>query len=415
MSYEKQIFSKGQVLTADALNKMSEGIASKCSIIDVDKLPQLTGTLLVSNPDTLVEKVIFNTNLSVDETTEILSKLTYSTIPISDTQSFDVYTAYSNSDMSKAITIFKLDEETYEINLIKDISTFSYERIFLNYDTGEENAGWHIKELDINEVGITEALGASVGSENDELLQVISMNNEFTIDVNKNSIYRLKENDEDVILEYKGTAVPNSGAIESIYFNTSLTSDEVLNILNNLTWTNASVLGQSGFEFYPMLAYMNGNYPYALAFKKYTEAIDSHSVGDINIAIVNFATMGTIEFFYGHYNGGWQTFTNPYPINATLLSELSGIPLGTQNDLISSLISTTPFEIEYGTKYTYWAYKSKWDKFNLLIINYDDVPTLGSSNVVKSNGIYTALQTKQNKITVTENDDGSVDITIPTE
>lgn len=329
-------------------------------IIDVDKLPQLTGTLLVSNPDTLVEKVIFNTNLSVVETTEILRNLTYTTIPVNESISFNIYTVYSNSDMSKAITIFKLDEEEYEINFIKDISTFSYERIFKNYNQAEESAGWYKNELDINEVGITEALGAIVGNENDKLLKVISMNNDFIDDINKNVIYRLKENDENVISGYKGTAVPNSGTIESIYFNTSLNEEEVNNVLNNLSWIDASVIGQSGFEVYPVLAYMNGSYPYVLAFKKYTQNDGSYEIGDVNIAIINFANMSTITYFWGNADGGWQTFTNPYPINATLLSELSGIPMGTQNNLISSLISTKEFEIEYGAKYSYWVYKDKW-------------------------------------------------------
>lgn len=39
MSYEKQIFSKGQVLKADDLNKMSEGIVNKLEFVDVEALP----------------------------------------------------------------------------------------------------------------------------------------------------------------------------------------------------------------------------------------------------------------------------------------------------------------------------------------------------------------------------------------
>lgn len=41
MSYIKQIFEKGQTLMAEDLNKMSEGIVSKCEIVEVNELPKL--------------------------------------------------------------------------------------------------------------------------------------------------------------------------------------------------------------------------------------------------------------------------------------------------------------------------------------------------------------------------------------
>ena len=325
-------------------------------IIDVDKLPQLTGTLLVSNPETMVEKVIFNDSLSVEETVGILSQLTYV-----EFNGLNVVPLFSNAYGTNTIYVLK-NGPYYAIAHTTNIMSDQLNVIFLSEDTADTsgnyfNAGWVKNEFTINDTGVSDLMGLPIGTENEKLITLLSMNNEFSIDVDDKSIYRLRK---DVVLEYKGTTVPNSGAIESFYFNTSLTQDEVQNILNNLSWIDASNLGQSGFEFYPVLAYMQGSYPYVLAFKKYTEASGSHSIGDINGAIINFANMATIQDFYIFASGGWQTFTNPYPINSTLLSQLSGISIGAQNDKLSSFISTTPFEEQYGNKYTYWVYKDKW-------------------------------------------------------
>lgn len=46
-------------------------------------------------------------------------------------------------------------------------------------------------------------------------------------------------------------------------------------------------------------------------------------------------------------------------------------------------------------------------------IELDETPTSGSDKAVSSGGVFNALEVKQNQISITENDDGSVDITIP--
>lgn len=48
-------------------------------------------------------------------------------------------------------------------------------------------------------------------------------------------------------------------------------------------------------------------------------------------------------------------------------------------------------------------------------IELDETPTSGSDKAVSSGGVYSALQEKQGQISITKNDDGSVDITIPTD
>lgn len=46
-------------------------------------------------------------------------------------------------------------------------------------------------------------------------------------------------------------------------------------------------------------------------------------------------------------------------------------------------------------------------------IELDETPTSGSDKAVSSGGVYSALQEKQGQISITKNDDGSVDINIP--
>jgi hypothetical protein len=46
-------------------------------------------------------------------------------------------------------------------------------------------------------------------------------------------------------------------------------------------------------------------------------------------------------------------------------------------------------------------------------VETDSTPTQNSTNAVQSGGVFTALQEKQGQISITENDDGSVDINIP--
>lgn len=138
-----------------------------------------------------------------------------------------------------------------------------------------------------------------------------------------------------------GTPVPNSGEVGDIYFNTNLSNSEYYEIVNKLNFIDASTIGASGFSFYPVYATLiGGSIPYVLAFKKFSDT-------DIDLAMVNFSTMqATIDFFIG--DEGWQQFANPqlgsvYDPPLQFLSELSGLPIGSENDKLSSLISTTPF------------------------------------------------------------------------
>ena len=111
MAYNKQTFSPGQTLMAEDLNTMSEGIASKLEFVDVEALPKnyWKGTA-VPNSGTL-SAFYANFNLSDDEITELLSKLTYTEIS-ADGETVNMYVAFCGGSGSEVfdITVIKMPD-----------------------------------------------------------------------------------------------------------------------------------------------------------------------------------------------------------------------------------------------------------------------------------------------------------------
>lgn len=129
------------------------------------------GTLLVSNPDTLVEKVTFNTDLSVEEVTNILSQLTYTTFSI-----YTINVLYSNSNQTHIL--FALNPADGDYRLLYSTSLTDTSQAFWIF--GNTVGGWrNTSDITINDTGITEFQGLTIGAENDKLTQVISMNADF--------------------------------------------------------------------------------------------------------------------------------------------------------------------------------------------------------------------------------------------
>lgn len=136
------------------------------------------GTLLVSNENTLVEKIYFNTELDTTEVVSILSTLTY----INNTDIYPVpfYIIYANADLTKCITVaanngfYAIAESNY--------TTGDFTPIFM---FPEENGmiGWLLQnsEYSLNQTGISrvDTLGLDIGDQNDKLTSLLSMNNDF--------------------------------------------------------------------------------------------------------------------------------------------------------------------------------------------------------------------------------------------
>lgn len=132
---------------------------------------------------------------------------------------------------------------------------------------------------------------------------------------------------------WQGTAVPNSGTISKIYFNTNLSIEETANILNSVDYISTdgySVCINSDFS---KNIFIIAGAKYPIVFNAAT--YEPYFVGDEETA----AEIGIT-------NLGWQI--NELEFNDTPLNEMEGIPIGTNNNLLSSAISTTPFTKEEG-------------------------------------------------------------------
>lgn len=131
----------------------------------------------------------------------------------------------------------------------------------------------------------------------------------------------------------QGSPVPNDGtSVSTIYFNENLSYSDIKKIIDeaNLPWINLNDV-----DVYPILFDSNTYYAYAID-EKY------------NIFIWNFATNTFVDNIF--LNGLWTDYAieNDYkltfsPAIATI-SDLGGIPVGTANELLSSLVAVTEFE-----------------------------------------------------------------------
>ena len=141
--------------------------------------------------------------------------------------------------------------------------------------------------------------------------------------------------------KWQGTVVPNSGYVEKVYFNNKLSADEVYNILSQLTYIETPFLT---YPVYPILFANDGNPVMFVA--KYIGSVSNLTYYDIFLStdITNPETAVTILNMDSSNDILIVEFNNTeYTINKEVINDYSGLPIGIQNDLISSLVSSTPF------------------------------------------------------------------------
>lgn len=135
------------------------------------------------------------------------------------------------------------------------------------------------------------------------------------------------------------TQVPNSGYVEKVYFNTSLTKEEVHNILSGLNFANAGA--PNGMLIY--MPFVNADYSCSIEIDYYpttNEYTLSYAVGGVALRIFD-STNHDLE-------NGWNTnyFIEAYNVNSENIASSFMAQFGVemQNDKLINLISTTPFE-----------------------------------------------------------------------
>ena len=188
-----------------------------------------------------VEKVYFNTNLSVDEVVRILARLEYS-----DFLNGKVYGILYVNEGSKQITlaVTKIEDYIYAIQewitgTIIFVSANYSEVDFVGWNPNLEN-GFEINSSVLNNFNSL----LSVGEQNDLLVTLVSTTPFKKGEGVEGELYKLKPT---------GTVVPESGLIEKVYINQYLDSAGMVNILKTLTYPNLPGYG----EVYPFIVNSN--------------------------------------------------------------------------------------------------------------------------------------------------------------
>lgn len=128
-----------------------------------------------------------------------------------------------------------------------------------------------------------------------------------------------------------GTQVPNSGTVENVYFNTNLSIEETKSILETLTYETQDmnvILVKEDYSLILAIMTMDGEYGILDLITNNIYFVSA----DIDLGFV-----------------GWNAnITYPLTINGTVVNEFEGIQVASENSLISSIFSTTPFEEKEG-------------------------------------------------------------------
>ena len=155
--------------------------------------------------------------------------------------------------------------------------------------------------------------------------------------------------------------VPNNGYISSVYINKYLTTQQTIDILDNanLNYTINPLVEQTPARQQDMYVIMcNSTLSKALVVFRVAYIINGVvDSANYTIAIADYINMTTTTIFTDRYlvaepediNVGWQNITPEIIVNSDLISVIPGfnVSVGTQNNLLTNLVSVDPFYDNY--------------------------------------------------------------------
>ena len=291
-----------------------------------------------------VDKVYVNNSLSMEEVNQLLSQIDYSS---TDGYYYNAVTDGNNSYLythNGTNNIMYYSSETGNETLLYSSS---------EYDDGNGSfIGWNPNfnmQLEIGKELTNYIWGYAAGHQNDILSSLFSITpfvkgeGEVTIltgdyDGSKVTINNIEPG-------WQGTAVPNTGYVDKVYFNTNLSVEDMTNFINkefdpeNNGGNTIYLLYNENSETNDYIEiYMNYSYWNRLYF-------------DITIYTSNGFNgyVFSLDDRYDDISGtnfiGWNpSLSNPLPINLEVMSQCYNGSVGTKNHIISSLFSLTPFE-----------------------------------------------------------------------
>lgn len=312
--------------------EFSEGSSSAVikALIEVENTP-------VPNTGN-IEKVYFNTNLSIEETDTILATLSYQPLDANNTNT-GVYYVVVNA--AKNILLAVLKDNTNNTYNITDFATFETIYSSVYFEDGEDKfTGWY-KDIpnyfEINDNVVSYLEGISIGTQNNKLSKIFSI--APFVPPTAEEIPLEGEYDgniaevNDLNGKWQSVTVPNNNHIENVYFNTKLDDSEIISILSQVTYIQTPFLD---YPLYPILCTESGS-PVVIAVKL--------SNTEYEIDIITDIVNETYERIYSSYliNGVKGFYKNNYKINAVAINNYNGLEVGVENDKLSLLVSTIPF------------------------------------------------------------------------
>lgn len=179
---------------------------------------------------------------------------------------------------------------------------------------------------------------------------------------------------------WSGTKVPNVGGIGKLYFNTNLNKEEVDAIVNGLT--------------------LDGDFYYVCG------SSDSLAFGKFILNISKLESNGTYWFIItlSSQKGSWTIFDGGqwYLGSFSLYEKVDISQCGLQNDLISSLISITPFEASYNAVLSDDKVSTEGQFIEIYSTDYEISNGLKSKNITIESGKVNIVFTSNTKFDLTE-------------
>lgn len=347
-----------------------------------------------------ISEFYFNTSLTEEEVEEIINTIDFQDADVRYNSSYEQFeyllmdfnTSYTNynlrifkKDNAFAIQHYGSSSGTYWCNKAwADIQGFESsgwnpnKNDYANYSTGHIEYSstlyptWSYYEgAWPNEVQVT----LNVGTQNDKLSGLISLTpieyvegkDIFEGDFRHKNNKWFKVLDEPDIVDVKqlpvgnGTVVPNTGFVEKVYVNTSLSDEEVEALIDKLCpvnegydWSDTYILAYDTDSIYIEL-YLYSDYYYdeddnfigiGKGIYYYVEHHDANENTWITDAEGDLWCNDIVAKCYG-LQKGWQYFANPIEINGEVKDrwdENNEEPiLGIYNDQLTDLVSITPF------------------------------------------------------------------------
>lgn len=281
--------------------------------------PSVESRIAVPNTG-YVNKVYVDTSLSVDEVVSLLGELTLNLGGV-------VETLLMTEDSSINILVQYVDG----VWAIADPQNQNF--YFYSQMVEDRNfVGWNPNityPIVVNSNVLNEMEGKGLGTQNDKLIDLF-----YTY---PSELIKEEQTQEERI------AVPNTGYVNKVYYNTDLSYDEVVSILDSIDFPEHGVYSIFGKE----------NVEYGFS------GVCIQKVDNEYLIIDNFITdsQATLPVFWTHNHpectsgvGGWySSLVNPVAIDSVVLSELTldeqYLSFGEQNDKLIDLIYTYPSEL----------------------------------------------------------------------